>query len=110
MTKQTKPSDQGDSQVDLKRRRAMMLVAAVTVLGTGLGISMNEVFADEPQRAPPDASQRKSTPKLMNRCVEATEETGDVKPGAQQRKSSPKLMLNCAEGGAMNAPRKIETK
>jgi len=121
MTKKTKPSANGDSQIDLKRRRAMLLVAAVTVLGTGLGIPMNEVFADDKGRAPPEASQSKSSPdlmrpgaqqqkaspKLMTNCASENGDSRDIKaaPGADQRKSSPKLMLNCADGAMNGTPR-----
>ena len=98
MTKQTKTGDLGDSQIDVSRRRVMRLMAAVTVLGTGLGIRMNKVFAEEAQRLPPpDSSQSKSTPDMLKPSASQSKSSPDLmRPGAQQQKASPKLMTNCA--------------
>jgi len=94
MTKHRNSANPVNNQIDVSRRRVTRLIAAVTVLGTGLGVSMREVFAADERRAtPPDASQNKSTPDLMAPGVSQNKSTPDLMaPGASQSKASPKLM------------------
>ncbi|MGR8932504.1 MAG: hypothetical protein ACU836_17920 [Gammaproteobacteria bacterium] len=94
MKKIRNPGNTVNNQIDVPRRRVTRLIAAVTVLGAGLGVNMREVFAADKQRAtPPDASQSKSSPDLMKPGASQSKSTPKMMaPGANQSKSSPDLM------------------
>ena len=117
MTESEKQVTAGCGNTDESRRRALKIMAAVTVLGVGLGVRMDEVFANETRATAaegqaaaatdvkaPVARQGKSTPDLVLNCDEKGDATKKVRapdqaPGAHQNKASPKLMLHCAEAG-----------
>ena len=56
-TDEKSPTD----QPDLQRRHMNRLIAAVTVLGTGLGVNMREVFAAGPKPAADNIKWEKGT-------------------------------------------------
>ena len=86
-----RPTDNTSStdQPDLQRRRISKLIAAVTVLGTGLGVNMREVFAAD-VRPPADKLKWEKEPAQQPGVNQFKVETkAPVRPGATQAKPVP---------------------
>ncbi len=94
MNKHCTSENPENNQIDVSRRRVTRLIAAVTVLGTGLGVSMREVFAADAQHAiPPDAYLDKAPPVMMGPGANQSKSTPVLaRPGTSQSKSTPVMI------------------
>jgi len=84
-----RPTDKTPStdQQDPQRRRISKLIAAVTVLGTGLGVNMREVFAEDTKPSSSDIKLEKTqSPQPGTRQFKVESPT---RPGATQAKPVP---------------------
>jgi hypothetical protein len=101
------PTDETPStdQPDLQRRRITKLIAAVTVLGTGLGVNMREVFAAD-VRPPADKLKWEKEPAQQPAINQFKVETqAPARPGVVQDKHVPP-----AEYGKITRPGATQAK